>query len=74
MSGLIVKGLSNEHGGYDKLIDVLNNEISKLLSEIKLSNEFYKDALVDRNHLFRECRRLRTENKGLKNKLARISM
>ena len=74
MSGLIVKSLSNEHGGYDKLIDVLNNEISKLLSEIKLTNELYKHALVDRNHLFRECRRLRTENNGLKNKLARISM
>ena len=72
MAGLIVKSLDLEHEGYDKMIDVLNNEITTLLSEIKLTNARYKDALIDRNHLFRECRRLRAEIKGLISKIDRM--
>ena len=58
MSGLIVKSLDLEHEGCDKMIDVLNNEITSLSSEIRLTNARYKDSLIDRNNLFRECKRL----------------
>ena len=69
MAGLIVKNLNSMFGGYDRMIDIMNKEISTLTSEVKLANNIYMDALIDRNHLFRECRRLRTENNSLRNKL-----
>ena len=69
MAGLIVKSMSSIHQGYDRMIDVLNNEITTLTSEIKLTNDRYKDALIDRNHLFRECRRLRAENRRLTSRI-----
>ena len=69
MAGLIVKNLDSKQDAYDKMIDVLNNEIISLSSEIRLANTRYKDALIDRNHLFRECRRLRAEIKRLISKI-----
>ena len=74
MAGLIVKNLDLEQNAYDKMIDVLNNEIISLSSEIKLANDRYKDALIDRNHLFRECRRLRTEIKRLISPIDRMKL
>ena len=74
MAGLIVKDLNSLYGGYDRMIDIMNKEISTLTSEVKLANKIYMDALIDRNHLFRECRRLRTENNSLRNKLSRVAV
>ena len=74
MSGLIVKNLDLKKDAYDKMIDVLNNEIISLSSEIRLTNARYKDALIDRNNLFRECVRLRTEIRRHISKIERLKL
>ena len=74
MIGLIVKSLNSEcdFAAHNKVISIQTKEIWSLSSEIQQTNKRYQEALIDRNHLFRECVRMRTEITQLKAKLLKL--